>query len=172
MATKRDIEAYKKMTRSERRVAICKDVIKQLDAGRYIAYSAYLKMPSGGHQLVETKDNPISDKTCYLCGKGAMFVSKVSKFNGVGPFVPDKIREFNIVSGVSDAFSRDQMDTIEKLFERHLGFQDLVGGSEEDQFNWYFKSKEDRLRIICQNYIDNKGTLKPKQLPDYEVELI
>ena len=76
MATKRDIEAYKKMTRAERRVAICKDVIQQLDAGRYIAHSVYLKMSTGGDELVETKDNPISNKTCYLCGKGAMFVPK------------------------------------------------------------------------------------------------
>ena len=160
------------MSRAERRVAICKDVIQQLDAGRYIASSTYLELANAGDELVETKDNPISNKTCYLCGKGAMFVSKVSKFNGVEPFVPENTRESDIIRGVSDAFSENQMDIIEELFECYASFRDLVGDDEDDQLNWRFNSKEHRLRIICQNIIDNKGTLKPKQLPDYEVEVI
>ena len=170
MATKRDIEAYKKMTRAERRVAICKDVIQQLDAGRYIASSTYLELANDGEELVETKDNPISNKTCYLCGKGAMFVSKVSKFNGVKPFVPDDTCESDMIRAVSDAFSENQMNNIERLFECYASFRKLMGGSKEDQRNWKFNSKDGRLRVICQNIIDNKGTLKPKQLPDYEVE--
>ena len=169
MATKRDIEAYKKMTRAERRVAICKDVIKQLDAGRYIARSVYLKVTKGGSELTETKDNPISDKTCYLCGKGAMFVSKVSKFNGVEPFVPDSTKHSDVLKGVSDAFSRDQMDNIERLFEGYFSSITLLGDDYGDWLNWKDISKDERLRIICQNIIDNEGTLKPKQLPDYEV---
>ena len=172
MATKRDIETYKKMTRAERRVAICKDVIQQLDAGRYIASSTYLELANAGDELVETKDNPISDKTCYLCGKGAMFVSKVSKFNGVKPFVPDDTCESDMISGVSDAFSENQMDIIEELFECYASFRDLVGNDKDDQLKWRQNSKDERLRIICQNIIDNKGTLKPKQLRDYEVEEI
>ena len=125
MATKRDIEAYKKMTRAERRVAICKDVIQQLDAGRYIAHSCYLRA-EGGDELVETRDNPISNKTCYLCGKGAMFVSKGSKFNGVEPFVPNNTHPWDMVEGVSDAFSKDQMDNIERLFECFFSSHNLL----------------------------------------------
>ena len=171
MATKRDIAAYKKMTRAERRVAICKDVIKQLDAGRYIASSTYLELANDGEELVETKDNPISNKTCYLCGKGAMFVSKVSKFNGVKPFVPNNTHPWDMVEGVSDAFSKDQMDNIERLFECFFSSHSLLG-SYGKWLSWKLNSQEERLRIICQNIIDNKGTLRPKQLPDYEVELI
>ena len=171
MATKRDIEAYEKMTRAERRVAICEDVIQQLDVGRYIAHGVYLRVPNGGDELVETRDNPISNKTCYLCGKGAMFVSKVSKFNGVEPFVPNNTHPWDMVEGVSDAFSKDQINDIERLFECFFSSRNLLG-NYSNWLDWSTKSRDERLRIICQNIIDNKGKLKPKQLPNYEVELV
>jgi len=156
MATKKDIAAFEKMTDAQKRVAIAKDVIAQLDAGIYMPFSNYFFIEGSPTQQLD--DKSIRGTPCFVCAKGAFFVSRFGKFNGLPKMVPFEIgtraRALHRLPEFPASISRD----IEQCFECYDPYKHLASVTADD-----------RLRIIAQNIIDNKGDFKPKELIDYEV---
>lgn len=184
MATKRDINRFEKMTNAEKRVAICKDVVLQLNLGIYKAKSTYFESYDDiwDDEGMITHES-IRGKTCSLCAKGALFVSRYSKFNDLRNFgskreIEDWARDLGTKL---QEFPQKMADDIEHAFEQNLGeidevnrYMNTLNFTEEDEFwehitAWDGYPAEDRLRIICHNIIRNKGKFKPLELLDYEV---
>lgn len=187
MATKRDINRFAKMTDAQKRVAIMKDVLEQLDAQKYIASSTYFR-PLRDVWDTETQlitHESIRDKKCSLCAKGAIFVSRMGKFNDVGSFhsrasVADAACELGTTL---PEFPIRMADDIESAFESCIedtkAFEDATNEVEYDspefrelysqQESWNKLPAENRLRLICANVIRNKGDFKPLELFDYEI---
>lgn len=154
------------MNKAKQCVAIAKDVIKQLNAGMYDTSEkfTYLKINDilppnrdlqsyfgGGKTATGKKRKP---KPCYVCAKGALFVSYVRKYDGVKAKdirvdVVDGVHEESIVEPLLSCFSEEQLDLIETAYE--------------GLYDWRRKypGRTDRLRAIAQNIIDNKGTFVP-----------
>lgn len=187
MATKRDISRFKKMTNAQKRVAICRDVLAQLDLGLYIPESTYFRSDDI-KSLFSNDSNKITHesirgKQCSLCAKGALMVSRFGKFNSMGDFCSTSgLYDFAMELGKKlPEFSEKMANDIERCFERELdstnAFKKVylkLPGDQRDTLSeqiyvWDDYSPEDRLRIIMANIIRNKGDFKPMELLEYEV---
>ena len=191
MATKRMIEKFSQMTKNEKRVAIARDVIAQLDAGIYRAQSDYF-VPIDDFEGIVKHDN-VRGKACCVCAKGAILLSRIGKFNHTPDYsvfelpdlaydLSDNLKEFPDADEIEDAFEQnlgscaDIMGHQDKLEDKYsenpitqekydVACDSFVG--QIDNFNDL--PAEDRMRIIMQSIIDNKGKFKPLTLLNYEV---
>lgn len=137
--------AFWALDKRNRRIAIAKDVIKQIDAGKISASSGtYFKMmqaPKSDGKL----DLALKEQShCSCCGLGACFYSlimlgdkvKVSEviekfpylesFNYGHSVYSDKMRDY-----LRDHFSSEQITLIESAFEKHRIEDPLVKKSKE-----------------------------------------
>ena len=135
---------FDRMTKPQQRVAIAKDVLKQIHAGRTQATKGIYLKKVGYH------GRPGPGEPCVACAVGALFVSKYNLFNGKWV---DEADRFNTSNLLSPYFSNKQMMNIEMAFE--------VTWSSE------ISNNEDRMIAIMQNIIDHDGTFKPGVM--YEV---
>ena len=159
------------MTPAERRVALAKDVIKQIHAKKievragwgfvapkYDAWGSFYDLPNDiEHEEVISKDDVnVMKKDCYVCAMGALFLSRVDKFNKItwGDLNCKKPDHDSIVKALRGSFSRRQLVMIENAFERYDGDGCEFGDALDDE--------DDRLLAIMQNIVDHDGTFEPK----------
>ena len=191
MATKKMIEKFSQMTKNEKRVAIARDVIAQLDAGIYKAQSDYF-IPIDDFENIVKHDN-VRGKACCTCAKGAILLSRIGKFNHTPDYnlndlgniamrLSDTLEEFPDADEIEYAFEQDLgacndiMKRLDKLEDKYSK-NPITREKYDDDFSSFrdqigdFNSlpAEDRMRIIMQSIIDNKGKFKPLTLLDYEI---
>ncbi len=174
---------YEEMTITERKIAICKDVIAQINLGDMDVEegSAYLygDVPSSlqgigiNHHITKEQGREIQ-KSCEMCARGALMIAKVAKFNEVSLGnlgISDECKDiFNATASVtssvlSEAFTKMELDYIEAVFE---GYQSRPIGR---RFYEDHENPKDRLIAICQNIIDY-GEFKPSiryDIVEYEI---
>jgi hypothetical protein len=155
---------WEEMTRAERRVAVAKDVIKAINAGRFITASCT------GYVVEREQHVPFTENTqswarkalkskCAVCARGAMMLCKVANYNN---YTVDSeyaaeldvwgVGQTDTTAALKDCFRIEQLAHIESAFEN--------GWSEIDD-------DESRLMAIMQCIIDHKGTFKADA--EYEV---
>jgi len=152
------VKAYEKMSRPERRVAIAKDVIKNLDILEVESGFGYVVPHSGTDEYIDKKlnDQQIAEnckKTCTVCARGAMMICKISKFNNFSfkDISNLYLTSSNTSDALSDAFSCIDLFNIENAFECNT-----------PSGKWFsIINDKDRLRAIMQNIIDHNGKFKP-----------
>ena len=172
------------LTRKERRILVCKDVIKNLKVRRLIARMGfYIQYHSGIHCAVSsgepknlqsvikatvTKKNP-----CSACALGSLFITKVDRFNKCesDPFMALSPSGDKFNKQLLTLFSRVQLNMIESAFEctqmaSYEGddpYSDFKSGQLERaaRFGRKFGSANDRLIAIMKNIIKNDGIFKP-----------
>lgn len=173
---------WEKMTKAEKRVAIAKDVLHQLDLKKLIpAPGVYVRAGSPWKKKAEKETAPPA-KECTVCALGALFVSlpenKPLTYEALqsrvhrGPYVQEVWRE-----QLRAIFTPQQLSLIESAFEESdfIDLEDtrsmtLIGhspvlrramGFAEQHCPNGGEPSEQLLRAIMQNIIDNKGTFKP-----------
>lgn len=179
---------FSKLSKSEKRVVIAKDVIQQIKVGKYLAETGgYIdgiffkkqdKMDSSKMEDMDIKKNFGKIRQCTVCAMGACLMS-ITKFQ-------NKLTFGDVGSGVSDMsntkvtklfkslFSDIQLHLIEKAFEGTdtVTLSSELFGLDEDNFseqvercdrNFYseYGTDSERLIAIMRNIIKNKGTFKP-----------
>ncbi len=164
---------FEQMTRPQRAVAVAKDALKLLDAGRIEAAHDYA---SGGPNVGDRAGTTVDlqallandPRECRACGIGALFIAKALKFNGVRlnvsrfanrPFslLGQTVFREDVVRGLRKAFTAKELRRIECAFERafdHARDADIAG------INAFAKlGDSDRLRAIFANIVRNRGDL-------------
>ena len=160
MAKKSDVQKFNRMSKPERRVAVAKDVIKQINSGLFDAASCYF---SPKLRLMENVSEENLPKTrCYVCGIGAAAISKTMKFNNYDFDNRSLIWDFSqgdCHDALRDCFTTDQLNKIENWFECNLNCLPST---------WREKTPENRMMCIYQSIIDNKGKVLSSTFNDYE----
>ena len=169
-----------KLSKPEQRVAIARDVIKQIDTGFYIAQQGtYLAVGDFSKNIVSEKFDRVLGSikrqggNCDVCGIGACFTSLVRLGDKVN--TSDLISENLIESGdnfgdtvmkykLKEVFTPVQLSMIECAFEKstNFGSAPLEKRIAAENFGCInrFNSTE-RLISIMRNIIINKGEFKP-----------
>lgn len=170
---------WKEMTAAERRVALAKDVIAQIEAKKFLAKSnIFVRITKELPSFSELREQ-LPKVKCQVCAKGALFLAHVKLFNKckVGSSGRLHIQDSEVKSRLGKIFSKLQMDMIEVAFEKR-GFshtsESLIKerryaqrplltekGTVCVEFGKKFRSVETRLVAIMENVIENKGIFKP-----------
>ena len=147
-----------KLGKREKRVAIAKDVIKQLRLGRYLAASTYFGTHIGG-LVYHTHGNILSSKqvqnevqkleSCCVCAIGAAFVSGVRLYDGISGADWD-VHLGQGSKGAQNFFTSTELITMERWFE----LKDLGHNLYR---KLYSMPRKRRMRIVFQSIIDNDG---------------
>lgn len=172
-------KAFEKMTPSQKRVQIARDVLAQLASKRLVATpGTWLSGKNESDLLKSTdfeKDTELQKvigktKQCTGCALGGMFMCAVERANKlkVGELSDDAQQSGNIeyddvFKYMERFFSIDQLHDIESAFERGEGATSSEEGSE------WLKEEEDaseRMRLIMENIVVNKGRFDVYQEPD------
>lgn len=167
------------MTPAEQRVAIAKDVIKQIKeqklivrCGRYAALLHAFDLPNGPVVGGKFSQQTLlrEDVRCEVCAVGAAIVSGLRLFNGAS---------FDIIwspdgEGAADKahwFSRSQTALIERAFEKKAAciiancLPDCAPTGELLErvlaFKRRYRSPRKRVLAIYRNIIRNNGEFKP-----------
>lgn len=178
------------MKKSEKAVALAKDVLKYL---RYmnvrdgVAY-CYGRLPDSIKDDCPGKEEAQKHiagltKNCKVCALGACFLSYIRLFDKVAlrdisPSKPEfstfsagesvDVDYYDIVGQLNKIFSEKQMVLIESAFEQHcVQFaydidQDDIEAAEI--FGQKYAEPKKRLRAIMQNIVRNNGVFKPPKL--------
>lgn len=150
-------KTFEEMTRAERKIEICKDVLKHIGIIRATP-GTYLR---GG--LAPEIDGIIpSDgrlyKRCDVCALGALLIGRINRFNTLkwsDISIRGELRlgSDNIIVLLESVFDEEELCDIEAAFE---GW---------DKYDEIFESDpQERLRIIMQHIIDNNGILNAEIL--------
>lgn len=177
-------EKFWALSKPEQRVAIAKDVIKQLDAEFYKAMSgtyfeSNIEVPASEVQFQKLlKKAKKEGEVCVVCAIGSCFTSAVSLGDS---FKVDSDNESPYVDGIylsaedmrsellNKVFSKKQQNLIEQAFEGvdnnwadDADFVDCtVSSATAIAFGEKYRDVTERLRAIMENIIKNKGTFKP-----------
>lgn len=175
---------FSKLSRSEKRVAIAKDVIEQLKIGVIgarkgvylnleIPYSSPISnlLQIGNKQLNKSMIN--GDVKCEVCAKGALLACHILKTNHITVSQAAKMDyegdpDIYIRNRLAKIFSQNQLDLIEAAFEtwvvadenRYL--QSPYGAptgiaKKAVEFGKNYENTTERLIAIMKNIIKNKG---------------
>ena len=168
-------KTWEQMTRTERRVAICEDVIAQINLGdmNIMDNTSYLRGPmpkslkrSATNINLSKKQARDIQKGCDMCARGALMISKIARFNNVtlanltlydDDFISVKQRDTTIV--LEEAFCDEELSSIEDAFE--VNSLRFYASKECRQFRRDHESPSERFIAICQNIIDH-GEFKPE----------
>lgn len=176
---------FKSLSKKGKRVAIAKDVLKQLEKDKYIArkgvYTSYLTDLSTSQEefgQLNVRENFDKINKCEVCALGSMvlsctkFVNKLS-FNDINS---ETARMWNLLRKY---FSDKDLVLMEYSFE---GFKEPKNNSRDalngvaNKFNVFLSSEEykkcktffdkyesidERLKGIMKNIIKNEGKFKP-----------
>ncbi len=163
MSTKQRNTRFAKMTKAQKRVAIAKDVIKQI-AARSIKprFQIYLESPNQiakkmdiGKQLCDVLPNR---PACKVCAIGGMFVAAVGLFNDLPvdeTFVNRFVDAGPLKNRLLNFFGREQLREIEWCFEDNETWITNVNAPK------HRRDAAKRMAAIMQNIIENKGTFVP-----------
>lgn len=189
MKAKTKSKPFSRLSAAAKRIAIAKDILKQIKAERYtIESGTWLNIDPiklgeqsntetqavlmqrallGGKQTV-TMDAPPA--TCTCCAVGAACASAIRLFNQDS--ISGSPQEGYELNGYDEGmsilrkyFPEEQVDLMEAAFEMRTD-SDHEDASESSLdkavcFGKNFGNDEKRLEAICKNIIKNKGTFKP-----------
>jgi hypothetical protein len=163
------------------RVAIAKDAIEQIKAGRLIPQSGvYLRVEGKSFYRVDPRmqiKELVAGTRCTVCALGAVFIAAVDKRNAIAVreiVEGDGCTSWTFRNYLQNLFSREQLCLIEMAFEQNdspgdFGEFGVVVGRDEvlDCWRWVDEVPEsrDRLTAILENVVRNDGTFKPADLP-------
>ena len=164
------------MTKKEKRLKLVKDCLKQL---RYmnVQKGSYLNgtlCNINGKTSLKNEYIQLRNK-CSVCGKGALFLIHIMKFNNVlaeDIGWSDYNNNYQIHTDNENIletlkyFSQEQLDMIECAFEREYYINDLSDTKYNlalkcVEFGWQYRTPKARLRHILENIIENDGVFKP-----------
>lgn len=176
-------KTYEEMTPVERKIEIAQDVVDQLQLEALPNVgSAYL---SGGiSKRIATKKGFLTEsdvrsiqKSCKVCARGALMISRIAKFDRVKI---DKLYPYKEIDGyclsiaigtttdlLEGSFTRDELEVIDETFEgtgnqrssEKIFHSDHVNEIEND-WNEDVAGRRNLLMAICQNIVDH-GTFRP-----------
>lgn len=175
---------WKEMSRAERKVVLCQDVLARLkqeklsaNEGAYIDNLneiAKLYGPSDLKGPVTKKDCLAIEKHCDVCARGALLLSKIRLFNSVNWEDIKSKHEVPVISQkdttkiLSEAFYREELLAIEAAFEAQYDScnEDFIGQNEEHSwacvdFGLQYEYPDNRLYAIMENIVDNNGEFLP-----------
>lgn len=165
-AIKKGNAKFLKMTKAEKRVAIAKDVIAQIEVRRLVPKNmTFLDIPEAPESLEndanELRDVLLTVPTCEVCAKGALFVCAVERMDKltVGQYTIGADRDYML-----KLFTPKQWDLIESAFEGWSSiFVDgmIVNTPKVEKFSDQYPDPADRMVAIMKNIIKNHGTFKP-----------
>lgn len=177
MSKKLTIVEFNKLPRSEKKILIAKDVLKNINSKKYIARGGdYLMFPNLQITTDSVRDNFNKIKECYVCALGACLLSTIKYKNKLLFRDIISIRSYDeqwdILKGV---FSSKELANIEYCFEgNNVGTR-----VAEDRFNLtenneiarigivysdkFYNNSRNIITKIMKNIIRNNGNFKPKQ---------
>jgi len=180
-------KAFWRLSKSEKRVAIAKDIIKQISKGK-IKPKEGLYIHIKNKKKINNEDIPLdsvfSNNTCQACALGSCFISLVNlgdnlRLSDIEGSESAFYRSWSIEALQDDynwrkylrrAFTPRQLSLIESAFEKRgitdekdtLTFWNVNDvTSKAKEFGRTYKKDNERLIGICKNIIANKGTFKP-----------
>lgn len=173
---KADNEAFEKLSPAKKRVAIAKDVIAQLQTKKFKAeQGVYVRLDKELTERELKKDASeilTAAKECTVCGIGGLFVSAVCKADKLPVqealdaydysrsetnFDGEKAYEY-----LEQFFDEQTLRNIETAFEQR---DDFGGEWGADEFAEEVEDDDDRLRLIMENIVVNKGKFKVENKP-------
>lgn len=101
----------------QRRVAIAKDVISQLDAGKYITSSSCYFFTKGGTGDLQVV---LEEHSCHVCAIGGLLASRARLGNNV-TFPDGQVSREAVVKFLSRDFSKRMLDVLEGFYENGSG---------------------------------------------------
>jgi hypothetical protein len=176
-----DNKKFDKMSASEKRVQIARDVLAQLASKRLIATTGTWLAGSDEGNLFSRQDVEKSPelqkvlsktKECTGCALGGMFMCAVERADNlkIGDLSDDtqsqlQIQTDDIFEYMEKFFSRGQLHMIESAFEQGDGH-----ASDEDAADWLSEVDEasERMRLIMENIVVNKGKFVLENRPVQE----
>lgn len=177
------------LSHQEKRVAIAKDVLKQLDARRLVAQSKTWLVGGAGTIRITEEDHekPLcqllaSQESCNVCALGGILVSAAKLANAAtvndvrdknteGYFVVDM---FTMLPYLKNFFDESQLRLIELAFERGDGGYSPASQADYEAAEIFAQQKtylagdevddDTRLRLIMECVVRNNGTFVPKDV--------
>lgn len=177
-------KTWEEMTRSERKVAVAKDVKAHILAksfkvtpGTYLGVNKDVEELPNSQLQAQCLLSAKKDK-CEACARGAMMLCKVAKWNNWDGSFAWYIDDWRTADALEDAFNKEELDLIECFFERSCEFMgDEYSDVDEESFieeygasplKWGPNKPDDRLLCIMQSIIDHGGDFKPEV--EYEIK--
>lgn len=166
----RSNKEFEKMSPSEKRVQIARDVLAQLAAKRLIATPGTWLAGRGESDLFthEESDNDqelqkvlAKTKQCTGCALGGMFMCAVERADKLKiqdlsseALSTRQMQTDDVFDYMKKFFSREQLEQIESAFEQGEGFAQTYDASD-----WLEDVEEpsERMRLIMENIVANKG---------------
>lgn len=169
------------MTKTEKRIAVAKDVLKQIKARKYaVTAGTYCNINITCKDVGKDLQRVIKKQTepCEVCAIGSLFLSKINLFNN---YVLDEetiskswigndidLNFDSLQENLEDLWTSREFKIMEMTFEGKdidCMFDDSEGKDEkliDATFAFYekYSDPEDRLIAIMQNIIKNKGKFK------------
>lgn len=167
-------EKFAALSPAEKRVAVAKDVIAQLDAKKIIAQAGtYVSITPAANEIVSIEPDDelqavFAGRVCDACALGSLFICAVAKLDdctadsvqfgqhyGADFYMRDDPYEY-----LGQFFDEDQLHDIERVFEGYGGWTD-----DDTESHLISDDENERLRVIMRNIIDSNGdfTLVPEQ---------
>lgn len=156
---------YKRLTPSQRRVAVAKDALAQINANIWkpVGFS-YVFFDEPQHRTTCLLD---IDKTkCQVCARGALFLAAVNKFNDYNP-------SKHTVDKIINRISRSQFGNVESRLWSKSQICDIEAMYEcwnydryDTRWEKFYPERKNRLIAILKNIIRNKGKFNKKDPHD------
>ena len=147
---------------AEQRVIIAQDLIDRLDAKKFVATAGtYLRVELSRHALANDDAqlrDVLANKKCRGCQIGGMFACAIDRHDALkiaDVRNPGRMDDYEMREYLGRWFSRKTLEAVEDAFEGCGGYSDFRDSIPKDS---------DRMRLIAQNIIDNKGKFNGKQL--------
>ena len=172
-------KSWEEMSRAERKVVLCEDVLARIEAERLIvARGSYMgniyNLPEivGKAEFegtVTPDDCLLMEKHCGVCARGALLLSRIRLFNSVDwedLKINDSlgINQDQTSDILSEAFDTEELLAIEAAFEAEEGEENDGFIGEDEEYSWdciefglEHEYPDDRLIAIMQNIIHNNG---------------
>ena len=168
-------KAFKKSNKARRRVLLAKDGLLRLKEQNIMANNSYIVDLSRYNYNSEAsfKDTVNNGHNCLVCAKGALLVSAVGRFNGYTNVELNFNSTKNAHKELEKYFTLEQLDMIEIAFEGRsfMGIlaermvNDIAEASDIykkcEAFYTKYPNKDNRLKAILENIVENKGEFIP-----------
>lgn len=153
-------------TNAKMRIAIAKDVLRQLDAKKIIAeqgtYCDLTNKPKPEEVVSLQKHFKDANTKCFACAVGSLFISYVNLYNNYN--TNGRVPYTEIAHVLGNVFSKQMQDNIEGFFENWPVSHDPMDDKPffyETTHEWRKTSSEEKLRYMMKNIINNHGSLRP-----------
>lgn len=174
------VERFNSLPKAEQRVLIAKDVIAQINIGKYKANTGnYIQDLKVSNSILnkDARKHINEIKSCEVCALGGCLISAV-KFKNT--LTVNQLKDLHDVLNdrispqgklITSVFTKKQLQMIETAFEK--GFSLWADAINDDnyltgdvydkctEFGYKYDKDKDRLLAIMKNIVTNKGTFKP-----------